>query len=107
MLRRCRDQNNPYYGGREPPVPVCERWHSFENFYADMGDPPDGLSIHRVDGSRGYSPSNCEWATPAEQAANRRPPKRKRRRATIAEINVYRDALARAASASGGNIGAP
>lgn len=73
MIARC---NNPddarykYYGGRG--ITVCARWLKFENFLKDMGIPPTGLSIERMDNERGYSKKNCKWATHTEQMRNRR-----------------------------------
>lgn len=73
MLARCMNpkaKDYPRYGGRG--ITVCERWRTFENFLADMGERPAGLTLEREDGSRGYEPRNCKWATPTEQARNRR-----------------------------------
>lgn len=73
MIQRCTNPNRwqyPYYGGRG--VTVCERWMTFENFYADMGDRPEGLSLDRIDNNKGYEPGNCKWSTRSEQARNRR-----------------------------------
>lgn len=51
-------------------IRVCERWHSFENFLADMGERPDGMTIERNDGYEGYAPWNCVWATSKVQGRN-------------------------------------
>jgi hypothetical protein len=70
---RCQNPNEPAYknyGGRG--ITLCSRWQDFRNFYADMGDPPEGRSIERVDNSRGYEPGNCVWATRSEQNRNKR-----------------------------------
>ena len=73
MLARCtnpkrRDFKN--YGGRG--ISVCERWRSFENFLADMGEKPPKLSLDRVDNDENYGPDNCRWATQKQQVLNRR-----------------------------------
>lgn len=73
MKNRC---NNPRYkhyqdyGGRG--ISVCERWMEFANFYADMGEKPDGMSLERRDNEAGYSPENCYWADRKTQNSNKR-----------------------------------
>jgi len=58
------------YGGRG--IKVCKRWEKFENFYKDMGDCQKGLSLDRIDNSKGYNKANCRWATVEEQVSNKR-----------------------------------
>lgn len=73
MVQRCTNPNNAAYeryAGRG--ITVCRRWLKFENFYADMGDPPPGLSLERKDNDKGYCKSNCEWATRTAQNRNTR-----------------------------------
>lgn len=52
-------------------IRVCERWKTFENFYADMGDPPHGMELDRYPDNNGnYEPGNCRWATRKQQMHN-------------------------------------
>ena len=79
MKQRCLNPRNPAYenyGGRGILI-AEEDWLRFENFLADMGDPPPGLSLERWDNDAGYQLSNCGWADSITQSRNKRRPKRK------------------------------
>ena len=74
MKQRCHNPNQPHYeryGGRG--IAVCDEWrNSFDAFYEHMGDPPTPEhSIDRIDGTQGYAPGNCRWATRIEQARSK------------------------------------
>ena len=73
MMRRCyTEECDRYadYGGRG--ITVCEQWHSFTNFFRDMGSPEIHQSIDRINNDGGYSKENCKWSSSKEQARNRR-----------------------------------
>jgi hypothetical protein len=74
MRQRCLNPNNPkykHYGGRG--IRICERWEKFENFLADMGPKPKGMTLDRFPDNNGdYEPGNSRWATYHEQNLNRR-----------------------------------
>ena len=101
MLTRC---NNPKathyaeYGARG--IRVCDRWMMFENFLTDMGEPPPGLKIDRIDNNGNYEPTNCRWANQSDQCRNRRS-----NRAVIRSDGVRFPTLAEAAQSVGGKTG--
>lgn len=78
MMQRCYNPNCSsfkYYGARG--IKVCKRWHKFENFLADMGRRPQGLTIERMNNDGPYAKWNCKWATHTEQMNNTRRTRRR------------------------------
>ena len=75
MHERCEYTNHPHfaeYGGRG--IKVCDEWSSYLGFakWAFKHGYSSNLSIDRVNYDKGYTPSNCRWATQKEQQNNKR-----------------------------------
>lgn len=88
----CADQW-PHYGGRG--ITVCDRWASYEAFLADVGRrPAPKHTLDRIDVNGHYEPGNVRWATPSEQALNRR-------RGRVLELNGERLHLSEWAARAG------
>ena len=69
MLGRCRKGQYMERG-----IAVCEEWRdSFDAFFLHIGKMPTlKHSLDRINNDGNYEPGNVRWATPIEQANNRR-----------------------------------
>jgi len=87
MIQRCTNSNSPdyaRYGGRG--IRVTQLWKdSFQNFLTDMGVRPEGKTLERKNVNAWYTPGNCKWADPVEQANNRNPPRKTIQQQIIAQ----------------------
>ena len=74
MIARCTQPSNPAFEHyQKRGIAVCDRWRSFENFLADVGERPSMKhSLDRYPNNDGnYEPGNVRWATKQQQANNR------------------------------------
>ena len=81
MHARCRDPKHvrfKNYGGKG--ITVCEDWHDYTKFIRDMGMRPEGMTLDRIDNSKGYCNANCRWVPADDQMRN-----------TTANVNITFD----------------
>lgn len=76
MKQRCYyTKSNRYYCYGAVGIKVCSEWkNNYEQFkqWALANGYERGLSIDRIDGTKGYCPENCRWATDLQQGQNRK-----------------------------------
>ena len=52
-------------------ITVCDEWKDINVFYKDMGSPPKGYQLDRIDNNKGYFKENCRWVTGIENSKNK------------------------------------
>src|SRR5215469_11218007 len=79
---RCENPNKvsyKYYGGRG----IRFLFTSFQQFYAELGPRPEGMSLDRIDTDGNYEPGNVQWATHSQQMRSRKRPHPPRQNVTF------------------------
>lgn len=75
MKARCGNPNNPAAQNySERGIDYIEKWKTFEGFFEDMGECPEGFSLNRRDVNSGYDKENCEWVDRVRQGRDKRKP---------------------------------
>lgn len=73
MRKRCQNPaDSSFHNYGERGITICDKWQTFEGFYEDMGERPEGMTVERQDNELGYSLDNCVWGNRTIQARNKR-----------------------------------
>ena len=107
MRRRCLTPSHSRYkdyGGRG--ITICERWlNSYQAYFDDVGEAPEGMSLDRIDNDGGYWcgkcgectennwPKNWRWATNYEQVLNRRNTTSARKKLGVPGVTITKNGL--------------
>jgi len=72
MKQRCSNPSLPnykYYGGKG--ITFDNKWQEYIPFrdWALANGYKEGLTIDRIEGSKNYTPSNCQWLTKSENSS--------------------------------------
>lgn len=70
MRNRCLNPRSSQYRWYKH-ITICERWSSYQAFYEDMGERPEGKTLDRKESSKGYFKESCKWSNHEEQIGNR------------------------------------
>lgn len=75
MINRCNPKNIQHINSNlsYKNIDVCNEWrgqNGFRQFLSDMGIRPKGMTLDRIDGTKGYSKDNCRWADNKTQQRN-------------------------------------
>lgn len=71
MKARCYGKYKAYENYKSKGIIICDEWLNNVSSFVDWSfrnGYKNGLSIDRIDNSKGYSPNNCQWITKIENS---------------------------------------
>lgn len=89
MHARCKENAHCKKNYHDIGISVCDEWKSFDVFFKDMGERPDGKSLDRIDPHSGYHKLNCRWVDYKTQMNNKRSSSRIEKDGTIKTISEW------------------
>jgi hypothetical protein len=71
MKSRVKSEGRHKRWYKDKNITIDPEWTvSFEAFFRDMGECTEGMTLDRLDGTKGYYKENCRWITQKEQNRN-------------------------------------